>query len=136
MLHISSHSAVRDGLVTVDHSIAGMQKGDAIDPSQVQYCIVNPHSPGKDFAFPKSVERHLPQDKDLFGRYVRSENDSGVHSLTRTLLDLHPGGLALTVEPSRGVVDANRLARVVDGNGPAEIPNEQRRGRDQRERDR
>ncbi len=108
MLHLSDQSAVRDGLVTVDHSVAGVQKGGAIDPSRIAYAIINPHGPGGNFVFPDAVARYLPQDAALFQRYINSENDTGVHALVQTFLDKNPGGVALTVEPSRGVVDLNR----------------------------
>lgn len=109
MLDISGHKAIEEGYVTVDHSISGMKKGDAIDPSKVNYLLMNLHGPSHNFAFPKDVEDWLPQDHELFQRYINSENDAGAHALTQAFLDQNPGGLALTVEPSRGVLDNNRL---------------------------
>ena len=113
MLNFSDQQAVKEGLVTIDHSIAGMQPGDAIDPSRVAYAIVNPHGPSTDergdYIFPDEIAKYLPQDAALYKRFLNSENDTGVRALIRAFLDKNPGGLSLTVEPSRGVLDTNRM---------------------------
>ncbi len=129
MLDIASHPALKERLVTVDHSIVGIRQGGRVDPDKVKYLIINPHGPSSDFAFPRKVEAHLPQDRALFENYLQSENDSGVYALTRAFLDANPGGVALTVEPSRGVVDANRvktdaaIRKVLAPEAPSEVRN-------------
>ena len=82
MLDISQHPAIQNGQVTIDHSIPGMPHDGDIDPDKVRYCVVNPHSPSRKFAFPIKVENHLPQDSELFRAYIASESDAGVHPLT------------------------------------------------------
>ncbi len=104
----SLHPAVRENHVTIADSIPGRGK---IDPAKVRYFLINRHSPKRPlgFEFPNRIAKHFPQDEELFSRYLRSEQDAGVHQLTSQILDSVPGGLTINVQVNRGIVDTNRI---------------------------
>lgn len=113
MIDVSSHPAFENDQVTLDHSIAGMgHKSRIIDPAEVEYLIINPHSPDPEtnFRFKHEVERHLPGKRE-FQAFSNSENDAGVYPLVRSLLETRDGGLAITVNHTRGLVNANNLSK-------------------------
>lgn len=102
--HESQHPALGNGLI----SVAGPQDLRNVQRGDVRYLIVNPHD-GRDFQFPRVVEAALPQDGDLLRTYIDAERDAGISQLVHAILARVPGGLAITVEPPRAIVDTNRM---------------------------
>jgi len=119
--HESQHPALGEGLITVNDSMPSLKskREGLVDPAKVQYLIVDIHGGKHDFPFPKSVEPYLPQNGDLYQKYINAERDSGVPELTQELLKKFPCGLSLSVNPPRGVLDtiwatpANAIKKVV-----------------------
>jgi hypothetical protein len=96
----SQHEALKEGLIT-----ASGRRTETVHESDLKYVLINLHCPGSAFQFPDPVEASLPQDKELLNDYLRAEQDSGISDLSRSILEKNSGGLGLTVNPPRGVVD-------------------------------
>jgi len=96
----SQHEALKEGLIT-----ASGCRTETVHPSDLKYVVLNLHCPSSAFQFSDPVEASLPQDKNLLENYLHAEQDSGISDLSRSVLEKNSGGLGLTVNPPRGVVD-------------------------------
>lgn len=113
--------SVQTGHLTVEDSLGPNPRSNLAD---VRYVLVNNHDPHANDslgtqALPEEVRERLAKSSppETLQAYLNSERDAGIHPLLQDILQKCNGGIGLTVNTNRGVLNLNRNA------GPKAVPN-------------
>ncbi len=113
MLHgIENLPSVEQGVLALDSSW-GVQTPKSVGPKDIKYVLVSPHDTlGEDRlgldALPDEVKGQIQWERSLFEAYLHTERDAGVDELRQRILATCPGGISVSAQINRGILNFNR----------------------------
>jgi hypothetical protein len=125
MQKLTSHSAEKEGLVTVSHSIPKPAGSKTVRFEDVKYLLLDPHG-GTQIPMAHDAGKYLPDDLQLLQSLIHKEKDAGIPELAEDILMRVPGGMAINVNFARAIIDANRTpehaaGKIITPDAPADV---------------
>ncbi|MFA5829784.1 MAG: hypothetical protein WC843_04810 [Candidatus Gracilibacteria bacterium] len=97
-INLPKTRAETKGWISVQHSLSS---------ASPRYFLLVPHDSSR-LAFPDEVKKFFPKEVDLLKQVLEIKRDKGPKALTDYIINHVPGGIAVSIEVARGILDLNR----------------------------